>query len=43
MTVLSIICSLLETSSTVKVIFEKTVPMLSISFKEMLDKKENTY
>lgn len=43
MTVLSIICSLLKTSSTVKVIFEKTVPMLSISFEEMFDKKENTY
>lgn len=33
MTVLSIIGSL-KTSSTVKVIFEKTVPMLSISFEK---------
>lgn len=43
MTILSIICSLLKTSSTVKVMFEKTVPMLSISFENMLDKKENIY
>lgn len=37
MTVLSIIGSLLKTSSTVKMIFEKTVPTLS-----MPAKKENT-
>lgn len=43
MTVLSNICSLLKNSSTVKVIFEKTVSMLSISFEKTLDKKENPY
>lgn len=42
MTVLSTIGSLLKKSSTVKVIFEKTVPMLSISFEKMLAKKKKT-
>ena len=43
MTVLSIIGSLFKTSSTVKVIFEKTVPVLPILFEKKLAKKENTY
>lgn len=41
-TVLSTIGSLLKKSSTVKVIFEKTVPMLCISFEKMLAKKKKT-